>query len=214
MDSSDQTPQHCIRGGGVLRPGEPQPALPAPDGLDYGDDTPQAMSPEEAFPRINAMFREAMDAEKAVAEAEDELKKQKARLRGIVEDAMPKLMEECGVTSFTTQDGIVINVRKKTETSIPAPRRNEAWDWLTENGHADVLKREVTVAFGVTEGERADELAKRLGQELARSVFVERRAEPATVKSIISARLEAGRTVPMDLFGVRQYKIAEFKIKK
>lgn len=182
--------------------------------LDYGDDAPKAMTPEEAFPKINAMFREAMDAEKAVAQAEEELKKQKARLRGIVEDALPKLMEECGVSSFTTKDGIVINVKEKIENSIPAPRRNEAWDWLTENGHADVLKREVTVAFGVTEGAVADELAKRLGKELARSVFVERRAEPATVKSIIAARLEAGKTVPMDLFGVRRFKIAEFKIKK
>jgi len=182
--------------------------------LDYGDDAPKAMTPEEAFPKINAMFREAMDAEKAVAQAEEELKKQKARLRGIVEDALPKLMEECGVSSFTTKDGIVINVKEKIENSIPAPRRNEAWDWLTENGHADVLKREVTVAFGVTEGAVADELAKRLGKELARSVFVERRAEPATVKSIITARLEAGKAVPMDLFGVRRFKIAEFKIKK
>lgn len=186
---------------------------PAQD-LDYGDDAPQAMTPEEAFPKINAMFREAMDAEKAVAQAEEELKKQKARLRGIVEDALPKLMEECGVKSFTTQDGIIINVREKIENSIPAPRRNEAWDWLTENGHGDVLKREVTVAFGVTEGDVADELAKRLGQELARSVFVERRAEPATVKSIITSRLEAGKTVPMDLFGVRRFKIAEFKVDK
>lgn len=182
--------------------------------LDYGDDAPKAMTPEEAFPKINAMFREAMDAEKAVAQAEEKLKKQKARLRGIVEDALPKLMEECGVAEFTTQDGINIKVREKIENSIPAPRRNEAWDWLTENGHADVLKREVTVAFGVTEGAVADELAKRLGKELARSVFVERRAEPATVKSIIAARLEAGKTVPMDLFGVRRFKIAEFKIKK
>lgn len=181
---------------------------------DYGDYAKQGETIANAGAVLNALVSEAQGYEKEIAEAEESLKKAKDRLRAVVQDALPKAMKEAGLNEFTTESGIVVKVREKIENSIPAARRNEAWDWLEKNGHADILKREVTIAFNLSEGELAQQVARQLMEEHNRSVQCERWAEPATVKSLLSRLIDEKKSVPRDLFGVRELTIAEFKTKK
>lgn len=184
---------------------------------DYGEHSAEkvGISPEEVFPKLNALVAEAHEAEEEINDLTEKLKTAQSRHRAIVEDALPAMMNTAGVKTFETATGLKITLKDKVATSIPAPRREEAWDWLEKNGHSDILKREVTVAFGVTEGEKAKELAKKLAADLMRSVNVERKAEPATLGSLIRKAIEAGRcTFPRDLFGIRELKVAEIKVPK
>jgi len=181
---------------------------------DYGDYSKQGETIANAGAVLNALVSEAQGYEREIAEAEDTLKKAKDRLRAVVQDALPKAMKEAGLSEFTTDSGIVVKVREKIENSIPAARRNEAWDWLEQNGHSDILKREVTIAFNLNERELAQQVVNDLMNEYQRSVKCERWAEPATVKSLLSRLIEDKKSVPRDLFGVRELTVAEFKTKK
>lgn len=213
-EPDNAAPQHCIRGGGVLRPGEAQPPLPSSEVPDYGQYAVQGETIANAGETLNALVREAQGYEREIVEAEEALKKAKDKLRAVVQDALPKAMKEAGLPEFTTESGITVKVKDKIENSIPAARREEAWDWLEQNGHSDILKREVTVAFGVTEGELAKQVAMTLQQEHNRSVLCQRKAEPATVKALLARLIEDKKSVPRDLFGVRELTVAEFKTKK
>lgn len=181
---------------------------------DYGEYTNEGTSIANVGKIINDLVAEAQKYEKEILESEEDLKKAKDKLRAVVEGALPKAMREAGLPEFTTESGINVKVKDKITNSILAANREKAWDWLEENGHGDILKREVVVAFGVTEGEKAKEVALALQKEHARAVQCQRKAEPATVKSLLARLIEENAEVPRDLFGVRELTVAEFKMKK
>ena len=181
---------------------------------DYGAYAEEQVTPlAQALEGLQGLVDEAQGYEREIAEAEEKVKKAKDKLRAIVEDAMPKMMKKAGLDEFTTSTGLKVKRRNKIENSIPAARRNEAWDWLETNGHGDILKREVTIAFGIKEGDMAKTVAAALAKEHARSVSCDRWAEPATVKSLLTRMIEDQKSVPRDLFGVREFEVAEFKKK-
>ncbi|MCC6425660.1 MAG: hypothetical protein IT435_02445 [Phycisphaerales bacterium] len=179
---------------------------------DYGEYAQKQVTPlKEAMIGLNALVTEAQGYEREIAEAEEKAKAAKDKLRAVVMDALPKAMKAAGLTEFTTEQGLVVRHRDKIENSIPANRRNDAWDWLEKNGHADIVKREVTIAFGVKEAKAAQECAEALAKAHMRSVACERWAEPATVKALLTRLIEERKSVPRDIFGVREFAIAEFK---
>lgn len=196
----------------------------APPEVDYSAfNDSQVMTPvEEVKAGLQKIVDEALGYEKEIVEAEDKLKKAKAKHRGIMEDVLPKALKKAGFgeVGFPCTDGTVIKVRSKIENSVPAARREEAWDWLEAHNHGDILKREVVVPFMVKEGEDAKKLREEMEKRFLRTVLCERRAEPATLKSLLTGLLEkqakeAGATVvPRDLFGIREFDVAEFKSPK
>ena len=101
---------------------------------------------------------------------------------------------------FTLTDGSEIAIKPVYSASIPKDRRDEAYDWLRENGFGDLVKNNVTVTFGRGEDEKAVEF-----QGLVRSNGFEpvqlEKVEPMTLKGWLRERVEAGDAVPLDLFG-------------
>jgi hypothetical protein len=195
----------------------------APD-VDYSafNDASVMKPVEQVKAGLQQIVDEARQYEREIAEAEAALKKSKEKYRGIMEDVLPKALREAGFgdVGFPSSDGTIITVASKVENSVPAARRNEAWDWLEKNGQGDILKREVTVPFMVKEGDKAKELQDRLAKEFMRTVVCERRAEPATLKSVLvkmmeaQAKVEGAVVVPRDLFGIREFDIAVMKAPK
>lgn len=169
-----------------------------------------------AMEGLKSLVDEARQYEREIVEAEEQLKARKDRLRAVVEDALPKAMRMAGMnTGDSINIGEVeVTLRDKIENSIPADRRQEAMDWLEANGHSDIVKRTVSIAFAVGETQLAADTKTALEKEHGRTVLCERKAEPATVKSILTQLIVAQKSVPRDLFGVREFSIAAFKNKK
>ena len=79
-------------------------------------------------------------------------------------------------------------------------KKEEAFNWLRNNGLGDLIKNEITVSFGRNEDNKAAYavLAQGQGYQPVQKLKV----EPMTLKALVRERLESGKEMPTDLFNV------------
>lgn len=171
---------------------------------DYSDFTKEAPS-TDALSQLGVLANDLYLAELEQAQAEETLRAAQRKVRAISEVSIPELMDEVGVSEFTTKSGIKLSVKDNLRVSPPAARRQEAYDWLVEHGLGDLVKRNVIVGFGRDEGDQALELLEDLEGKGLRTKE-ERKVESATLKKHIRELLEQGADVPLDLFGTTQFR--------
>ena len=80
-------------------------------------------------------------------------------------------------------------------------KKEEAYKWLRENGLGDLIKNEVTVAFGRSEDNKAQQYAV-LAQGQGYEPIQKLKVEPMTLKALVRERVEAGLDMPSDLFNL------------
>ena len=139
--------------------------------------------------------------EDEVVSKEEELKELKRKRDLVSGEVIPTMMQEMNISTLKLADGSSVEVKPVYGASIPKTRQEEAFKWLRENGLGDLIKNEVTVAFGRGEDNKAADyatLAQRQGFEPVQKLKV----EPMTLKALVRERLEAGQENPTDLFNV------------
>ncbi len=164
----------------------------------------------ETFAKLNEMVRALVKAELDVAQAEEVLKEAQARKRQIEEFDIPEFLEELGLASFKTTDGIEIEVEEKLRASI-GNRKAEAYKWLLDNGHGAIIKRTVQVAFNTDQGEEAQDLLAKLEEGGYAGVRQDMKVEPATLTAWAKEQLEQGVDIPEETFGIFRQKFAKIK---
>ena len=80
-------------------------------------------------------------------------------------------------------------------------KREEAFKWLRENDLGDLIKNEVTVAFGRNEDDKATQYAS-LAQGQGYQPVQKFKVEPMTLKALVRERVESGQDMPSDLFNL------------
>ena len=132
---------------------------------------------------------------------EQELKELKRKVELVSAEVIPTMMQEMNISTLKLADGTSVEVKPVYGASIPADKREEAYKWLRENGLGDLIKNEVTVAFGRSEDDKAQQyavLAQGQGYEPVQKLKV----EPMTLKALVRERIENGLDMPSDLFNV------------
>ena len=136
-----------------------------------------------------------------LAAIENELALKKEELRQVVEIELPESMLNLGLTSFSLSDGSKISVKTFYRGSIPKAREVEAFSWLRENGHDDLIKNEVKCTFGKGEDQAAEFLMAVLEEE--KQDYENKKAvHPSTLKAFVREQLERGNKLPLDILGV------------
>ena len=132
---------------------------------------------------------------------EKELKELKRKVELVSGEVIPTMMQEMNISTLKLADGSSVEVKPVYGASIPIAKREEAFKWLRDNDLGDLIKNEVTVAFGRGEDNKAADyatLSQRQGFEHVQILKV----EPMTLKALVRERLEAGQEIPTDLFNV------------
>jgi hypothetical protein len=127
-----------------------------------------------------------------------DLKKEHDRLSG---EVIPTMMAEMGLAHLKLADGSTVDVKANYSASITIANREKAFNWLRENGLGDIIKNEISVSFGRNEDNKAAnyaELAKGQGFQPTQKMKV----EPMTLKALVRERIEAGKEMPTEIFGV------------
>ena len=99
---------------------------------------------------------------------EKELKELKRKVELISGEVIPTMMQEMNISTLKLADGSSVEVKPVYGASIPVAKREEAFKWLRDNDLGDLIKNEVTVAFGRNEDAKASDyasLAQRQGFE-------------------------------------------------
>ena len=132
---------------------------------------------------------------------EEALKNKKKEIDRISGEVIPTMLSEMGLSQLKLADGSAVDVKPFYSASISAQNKEKAYEWLRNNGLGDIIKNEISVSFGRNEDNKAAnyaELAKSNGFQPTQKMKV----EPMTLKALVRERIEAGKEMPTEIFGV------------
>ena len=147
--------------------------------------------------KCNELLDIRQKMERCKAHLED-LKKDEKTLS---ENEIPSAMQQAGISMLKLSDGSTVEIKPFYSAKIPLSRKQEAFDWLRENGAGDLIKNVVSVNFGRTEDETAKKVFEKF-QEDGYNVTQNEKVEPMTLKGFVREQVEKGQNVPTDLFSV------------
>ena len=136
-----------------------------------------------------------------IDQAESRLKLLKKKRDHISGEVIPTMMSEMGLAELKLQDGSHLKVATSYKAHITNANKEAAFNWLRNNGLGDIIKNEISVSFGRNEDNKAAsyaELAKGHGVQPTQKMKV----EPMTLKALVRERIEAGKDMPTEIFGV------------
>ena len=142
---------------------------------------------------------ESLDAD--IKETENKLKEKKKELERLSGEVIPTMLSEMGLSELRLQDGSSIKVSTSYRAHISVANKEAAFNCLRKNGLVDIIKNEISVSFGRNEDNKAAdyaELAKGQGFQPTQKLKV----EPMTLKALVRERIEAGKEMPTEIFGV------------
>lgn len=165
--------------------------------------------------RLDQLIRYADEQTARIDSLEEELERAKSTLRRVQQEDLPNLLHELGMNEVTRGD-IEVKITSGVDISIPDEKKPDAYAWMVENNHGDVIKTEVTSRFGAGDHEKVAAAQKAL-EKAGFDADVKMSVHPSTLKSWAKQSVEAGVMPPENLFNVRVYdnaKITRIKKKK
>lgn len=150
--------------------------------------------------RLSNLIRHAIQVDKDIENAEQHLKDLKFKKKKITTEDIPALMEEMGMDGIEV-DGHKVKVQPFVHARISDDRKDEAFAFLRSIGEADIIKNDVVVSFSAGQDNMAgaviDDLRNQ-GFDPAQKTHI----HPSTLKSWVRQRVEAGKDLDFDTFGV------------
>jgi len=169
--------------------------------INFEEDKQNSLTKVNDAESLSEQALKLKEMEKNLAAKEDEIKKLKKDIDVISGEVIPTMMQEMNLSSLKLADGSSIEVKPVYGASIPPAKKEEAFNWLRNNGLGDLIKNEITVSFGRNEDNKAMAYAT-LAQGQGFQPTQKLKVEPMTLKALVRERLESGKEMPTDLFNV------------
>ena len=169
--------------------------------INFEEDQTEILDKTDNIGKLANKIKEMQAIQKDIEQNEEYLKQRKKDLEQISEEAIPTMLTEMGLTYLKLADGSSVEVKTNYSATITQANKEAAFNWLRENGLGDIIKNELTVSFGRNEDNKAAsyaELAKGQGYQPTQKLKV----EPMTLKALVRERIEAGKPMPTEIFGV------------
>lgn len=155
-------------------------------------------------------WEQAQELQKEISALEDILSSRKDSLKKLQEEEMPELFSEAGVSGIILPNGVAVQVDTSIHCGIPAERKEEAFEWLKDNNHGDLIKNEFTVKFGRKEDNYVGDF-RELAEKLGLKFDNKQKVEPMTLKAFAKEQMKSGTQLPQDLFGVYVRRVVNIK---
>ena len=169
--------------------------------IDFEKDQQDAMKKTTNIHSLADQVEKLESLQKTLESQENNIKKTKSEIQKVSGDIIPTMMSEMGLAELKLHDGSQLKVSTSYKAHISEANKEMAFNWLRENGLGDIIKNEISVSFGSGEDNKAAdyaELAKRNGFQPAQKMKV----EPMTLKALVRERVEAGKEMPTEIFGI------------
>ena len=169
--------------------------------IDFEKDQSEAITQTNEVKALSDQVLNLRNLEDQIKQKETELKKLKKDSEIISGEVIPTMMTEMNISTLKLADGSAVEVKPIYGASITSEKKEEAFNWLRNNGLGDLIKNEVTVSFGRNEDNKALQYAN-LAQGQGYQPVQKLKVEPMTLKALVRERIEAGQDMPSDLFNV------------
>ena len=138
---------------------------------------------------------------KKIEDKDKEISELKKKAKEYEERTIPDMMQEAGVSKLELSDGTKVEVKPFYAAKIPESRNDEAFNWLRDNGHGDMIKNILTANIDKGKDNQVGALIE-LCEKLDFSYAQKQKVEPMTLKAFVKEQVEKGKEVPFDMFGV------------
>ena len=159
--------------------------------------------------KLSGLVRRYNEKQQQIEETENYLKGLKEEKQRIAFEQIPMLMDEMGIERIDV-DGAIVKLKSFVSASIPADRKQEAFNWLREHGHEGIIKNEIVVSFGKGEDNVAGDVMYQL-EEKGFHPEQKTHIHSMTLKGFIREQVEKGNNIDLDLFGAFVGRTAEVK---
>ena len=171
------------------------------DEINFEADQQDAMKRTDNIQSLADQVESLENVNSSIENAEEIVKNLKKKRDHISGEVIPTMMSEMGLAELKLHDGSHLKVSTSYKAHISEANKEMAYNWLRENGLGDIIKNEISVSFGRNEDNKAAdyaELAKGQGFQPTQKMKV----EPMTLKALVRERIEAGKEMPTEIFGV------------
>lgn len=158
--------------------------------------------------RISKLAEEARDLEQEMERIGIELAEMQDKHNSIMRNILPDMMLELGMKDFTLTDGAKVAIKESINASITEANKPAAFAWLEEHNFDGIIKTKVMTDFGKGEIDSARKALETL-EQAGFSAAMDRSVHAMTLKSFVKEQLEEGNAIPLDLFGVFEFKEAK-----
>ena len=169
--------------------------------INFEQDQQDAMKKTENIQSLADQVEMLENLHKRIETSENNIKDLKKEYQRISGEVIPTMMSEMGLAELKLSDGSHLKVSTTYRATITEANKETAFNWLRDNGLGDIIKNEILVSFGRNEDNKAAtyaELAKGQGFQPTQKMKV----EPMTLKALVRERIEAGKEMPTEIFGV------------
>jgi len=159
--------------------------------------------------QLSGLVRQLNNIQQQIEDAEQHLKALKQDKQRISFEQIPMLMDEMGIERIDV-DGLIVKLKPFVTASIPADRKQEAFNWLREHGLDDIIKNDIIVSFGRGQDNQAGDVMYDLEQK---GFHPEQKTHihSMTLKAFIREQVEKGKSIDLDMFGAFVARTAEVK---
>ena len=158
--------------------------------VDAGLTGPQNL-PDDSINSISKLAERIIESQNRISKIEEALKTDKVELRKLTDEELPAAMAEVNMKKFETDSGYSVAIKKIYVTNIKVEDRPEAFAWLRDNGHGDLIKNIVSINFGKGEDEVASRF-KALAEEENIPVETDTKIHPMTLRAWGKEQIEKG----------------------
>ena len=159
--------------------------------------------------QLSGLVRRLNEKQEQIDETEKYLKELKAEKQRIAFEHIPMLMDEMAIERIDV-DGLTVKLKPFVSASIPADRKQDAFNWLREHGLDDIIKNDIIVSFGRGQDNKAGDMMYDLEQKgfhPAQKTHI----HSMTLKAFVRERVEKGLPIDLDMFGAFVARTAEVK---
>ena len=159
--------------------------------------------------QLAGLVRQLNSIQQQIEDAEQHLKALKQDKQRIAFEHIPMLMDEMSMERIDV-DGLIVKLKPFVTASIPADRKQDAFNWLREHGLDDIIKNDIIVSFGRGQDNQAGDVMYDLEQK---GFHPEQKTHihGMTLKAFVRERVEKGLPIDLDMFGAFVARTAEIK---
>ena len=169
--------------------------------INFEQDQEEIIDKTQNINKLADKIKQMQGLQKDIETNEEYVKQKKKELDHISGEVIPTMLSEMGLSFLKLQDGSSVEVKTNYSATITQANKEEAFNWLRQNGLGDSIKNEIVVSFGRSEDDKAAayaELAKGQGHQPTQKLKV----EPMTLKALVRERIEGGKEMPTELFNI------------
>ena len=170
-------------------------------GINFEQDKQDSLTKVNDAKSLSEQVVKLQSMEEDLVKQEERVKKIKKDIEVMSGEVIPTMMQEMNLSTLKLSDGSSVEVKPIYGASISPAKKEEAFNWLRNNGLGDLIKNEITVSFGRNEDNKAADYAV-LAQGQGYQPVHKLKVEPMKLKALVCELLEAGQEMPTELFNV------------